>query len=442
MTHSQSSASKLQTFTARSNRADLVPLMPSLAASEAAQYPAYATNGSFLLSCRITKGAVCLQVFEWRQGIARFSHAGTCILTVEQRIGCNIRFLFRFSTNLFCNLYPSAENCIRMVEYVDQYIHTLSWQITSKSADITSEESCGDSIISGSKTLISIWQFHDDPGSFDQLPIIEVASENIKSRASRVHHIGKMTFTALIDGTVLLHEVVTKPNGRQSLSLISESTDLHKSYKCNDMLFCPQLNSVITCGNDGALAMFNIEKPKKISRKPVSKSSLTCLDMVNPNEVICGSLNGTLKHFDIRTDGYIGSYSNKSLSTLMCVQRNPHVNHLAIGGNDQGSIVLYDLRNVKSAVAEISAHRAAVTNVRYRPKDPNIVYSSSVDGDLFRWNLTPEFLVSHIPRKIESIGCTSDPLSITSFDVNYFGDMIYTADHGAIFYKKLNELGS
>lgn len=325
-----------------------------------------------------------------------------------------------------------------MVEYLDQHISTLSWQISSKTADLTAPDCCGDSIITGSRSLISVWQFQDEPTCFDQLPIVEVCNEKIPSRASRVHLIGKMAFTSLVDGSILLHEVVTEKNGRKSLNLISKTIDMHKSYKCNDMLFCPQLNSVITCGDDGSLAIFNIEKPQKITRKPVSKSSLKCMDMVNPNEVICGSLNGCLKHYDIRTDDCIGSYSNQGLSTLMCIQRNPNVNHLAIGGNDQGSIIIYDLRNDRSAIAEISAHTAAITKVKYRPRDSNIVYSSSVDGDLFRWNLSPEFIVNHIPKKVESIGCTSDPLSITSFDVNYFGDMLYTTDHGAIFYRKLD----
>lgn len=328
-----------------------------------------------------------------------------------------------------------------MVEYIDQHIHNLSWQVSSKTADITAPDCCGDHIISGSNSSISIWQFHDEPACFDQLPIIEVASEKTPAKVSRVHHIGSMTFSALANGTVFLHELVTKRQGHKSLVLISRTDNLHHSYKCNDMLFCAQLNSVITCGNDGALGMFNIEKPDKVNHKFVSKSSLKCMDMVNPNEVICGSLNGGLKHYDIRTEECVGSYSNQNLSSLLCIQRNPNVNHLAIGGNDQGSIIIYDLRNDRSAVAEISAHSAAVTNIKYRPRDSNIVYSSSVAGDLFRWNLCAEIPANYIPKKVESIGCTQDPLSITSFDVNHLGDMIYSTDHGAIFYKKLNEVG-
>lgn len=329
-----------------------------------------------------------------------------------------------------------------MVEYIDQQINHLSWQLASKSADITAPDHCGENIISGSKTGISIWQFIDAAENYDRLPIMEAASEKTTSEVCKVHLIGNIAFAALLDGTVLLHELVTESrNNRKFLKLLSETENLHSNYKCNDMLFCPQTNSVITCGNDGGLSCFNIEHSQKVTSKIISESSLKCLDIVTPNEVICGTLNGTLKHFDLRTFHCIGTFANQSLSTLLCLQRDPNVNHLATGGNDQGSIIMYDLRNQNSALAQIAAHDAAITNVRYRPKDSNILYSSSCDGELFRWNLNTEFTANQIPRKVESVASLSDVISITSFDVNYLGDMIYTTDHGAIYYHRVNEIG-
>ena len=262
-----------------------------------------------------------------------------------------------------------------MVEYIDQQINHLTWQVATKSADITAPDYCGDSVISGSKTAVSIWQFIDDPGTFDQLPIIEVASERTHTSVCKVHLIGKVAFSALIDGTVTLHELMAERNNQKSLRIISQTNRLHSNYRCNDMLFCAQTNSVITCGNDGAISSFNIEHPKKVNSKQVSECSLKCMDIISPNEIICGTLNGCLKHYDLRIHDCIGTFANPSLSTLMALQRNPNVNHLATGGNDQGSIIIYDLRNQNSALAEISAHSAAITNVRYRPKDSNILYS-------------------------------------------------------------------
>lgn len=326
-----------------------------------------------------------------------------------------------------------------MVEYIDQQISNLSWQVAAKSADGTAPENCGENIISGSKTHISIWQFVDDPNNHAQLPIIEATSEKIPAAACKVHLIGNIAFTALVNGTVYLHELVSEDKSRKYLKVISETKNLHPNYRCNDILFCAQTNSVITCGNDGAISSFNIEHPNKITSKVMSGSSLKCMDIVTPHEVICGTLNGSLKHYDLRTYECVGTFANQSLSSLLCLQRNPNVNHLAIGGNDQGSIIMYDLRNENMAMAQISAHSSAVTNVRYRPKDPNILNSSSCDGELFRWNLNAEFNTSQVPRKVESIGCVSEPLSITSFDVNHLGDMVYTTDHGAIFYHKLND---
>lgn len=330
-----------------------------------------------------------------------------------------------------------------MVEYIDQQINHLAWQLSGKTADITSADNFGEHLISGSKDCVSIWQFLDSPGTiYDQLPIAEVACEKTPSSVCKVQLIGHVAFSTLVNGTVQLHELVTEPNSSKFLKPISSTSNLHGNYRCNDMLFCAQTNSVITCGNDGALSRFNIEQPRKITSKQVSQSSLKCMDLVNPNEVICGTLNGCLKQYDLRSYECIGSYANQTLSTLICLQRNPNVNHLATGGNDEGSIIIFDLRNKNTALAQISAHSGAITQVRYRPRDPYVLYSSSCDGELFRWNLQAEFTTAnHIPKKVESIGCISDPMSITSFDVNHIGDLVYTADHGAIYYHKLKEYG-
>lgn len=329
-----------------------------------------------------------------------------------------------------------------MIEYIDQHINHIAWQLSAKTADTTGVDNFGEHLISGSKDCISIWQFLDSPAIYDQLPIAEVACEKTTAPACKVQLVGHVAFSALTNGTVQLHELVGEQNNSKYLKLISTTSKLHGNYRCNDMLFCAQTNSVITCGNDGALSSFNIDHPQKSTTKHVAQSSLKCMDLVTPNEVICGTLNGCLKHYDLRTHDCIGSYANQTLSALMCLQRNPNVNHLATGGNDEGSIIMFDLRNPNTALAQISAHSGAITHVRYRPRDSYILYSSSCDGELFRWNLHAEFTnANHIPKKVESIGFTSDPMSITSFDVNHIGDLVYTADHGALFYHKLKEFG-
>lgn len=328
-----------------------------------------------------------------------------------------------------------------MVEYIDQQINHLSWQVAAKSADITAPDCCGDNVISGSKSGISIWQFVDTPGTYDQLPIAEVSKERTPASVCKVNLIGDIAFSALVNGTVLLHELADRGD-RKSLEVISETKNLHGNYRCNDLLFCAQTNSVITCGNDGSISTFKIDQPKKIENNQVSESSLKCMDMISPNEIICGTLSGCVKHYDLRTYKCVGTFASQSLSSIRCLQRNPNVNHLATGGNDRGSIIIYDLRNQNSALIQISAHNAAITTVRYKQRDSNILYSSSSDGELFKWKLNTEFTTNQTPRKVESISCTGDPISITSFDVNHLGDMIYTTDHGAIFYHKLDEVSN
>lgn len=319
-----------------------------------------------------------------------------------------------------------------MVEYIKEPIIHLSWQLASKSSDITESDCCGDCIIAGTKSGVSIWKFLDTPGTYDQLPIAEMVNVKVESDVCRVKLIGNLAFVALANGTVILYELSTHNGNPKDLIPISRTSNLHSKYKCNDMLFCPQTNSVITCGNDGAVSEFNLEHNDKVVSRRVSNTSLKCMDKISPSQIICGSLNGTLKLIDRRVMECVESFSNQTLSTITCIQRNPHVNHLVIGGNDQGSIMLYDLRNQGSIMSQMSAHSAAITDIRYRPRETDTFYSSSCVGELFKWNTS----ANQISKRVEAIGCLSDLLTITSFDVNYLGDLIYTTDHGAIFYHK------
>lgn len=319
-----------------------------------------------------------------------------------------------------------------MVEYIKDPINHLTWQVASKSADITDLDLCGDCIISGTRNAVSIWKFLDDPGTYDQLPIAEVVSHPVEHDVRKVRLLGNLAFVALNNGSVILLELINMTDNLWRLSPLSRTNNMHGTYKCNDMLFCAQTNSVITCGNDGAIAEFELEHHDRFLSRKVSDSSLKCMDKINPNQVVCGTLNGALKLIDRRVGECVENFSNQTLSSVTCIQRNPYVEHLVIGGNDQGSIMLYDLRNLGSIMSQISAHSAAITDIKYRPRETDTFYSSSCVGELFKWNTS----ANQISKRVEAIGCLSDSLSITSFDVNYLGDLIYTTDHGAIFYHR------
>lgn len=319
-----------------------------------------------------------------------------------------------------------------MVEYIKDPINHLSWQVANKSADLTESDYCGDCIIAGTKAAVSIWKFLDSPGTYDQLPIAEMVSVEVERPVCKVKLLGNLAFVALTSGTVILYELATHESSHKELVFLSRTSNLHPNYKCNDLLFCPQTNSVITCGNDGAVSEFNVEHNEKVVSRKVSDTPLKCMDKIDPNQIICGSLNGNLKMIDRRIMECVENFSNQTLSSITCVQRNPYVNHLVIGGNDQGSIMLYDLRNQGSIMSQMSAHSAAITDIRYRPRETDTFYSSSCVGELFKWNTS----ANQISKRVEAIGCLSDLLTITSFDVNYLGDLIYTTDHGAIFYHK------
>lgn len=327
-----------------------------------------------------------------------------------------------------------------MVEYIDQNILTMQWQRTTNPADMTLFDYKSEYMISGSEQTVSLWRFVDNPDQYEQLPIIEETFENVDNSVSQVHLIGKLAFVALSNATVSLYELVDGDN-RKCLNKISSTKNLHNNQACTGMIFSPQMNSVITCGQDGCISQFDIDKQTiKPKSTKVALESLECIDAINANEVICGTLTGSLKHFDFRSGKVVGSFSSKNQSTLCCVQRNPNVNHLAVAGNDDGYINLYDLRSQDFAVAKLSVHNSAVTCIKYQPRASDIMYSSSADGFLLRWSISPDFSSNNSP-KADTLVSTGDYFSINCFDVDQQSHLIYATDQETIHYRKSDCFG-
>lgn len=331
-----------------------------------------------------------------------------------------------------------------MVEFVDQMISRVSWQTTAKDIARFTSETQGSLLISGScdhgnKNKANIWKFLSSPsGTFEQLPMIEAASVEVDTDVTQALLVGKVAFVSLANGTVLLYEY-SDHGIHNTLSLISETPNLHTGYHCNDMLFCSPTNSVITCGSDGNINCFCIERHQTTTSYRIANTAINCIDMVSQNEIICGTLTGHLKHFDLRAKKCIKSLASQKQSSALSIKRNPNVLHYVTCGNSDGLLSLFDLRNDQTSMAQIAAHDAAISQIRYKPGESNILFSSSFDGQLLRWNFNSEFVTDQKPKKVEYIASRGDCLPINSFDVNVNGDMIYACDNEALYYLKIDE---
>lgn len=323
-----------------------------------------------------------------------------------------------------------------MVEFIDHNLNSIRWQVSADPDNLSPFDFNSQYVIGGSHKNVSVWKFQDDPANYQRMPIVEVASESTESPVVQVMLVGKTAFVALRSGIVVLFELDDagdKP--RKELIPISKTPLMHNGKQCNGLLFSPQLNSVITCGADGSISHCDIEKNRKTAVKThhISDSSIKCIDSITPNQIVCGTQQGSLIHHDLRTSRPIEVYECKGHSALTCVQRNPNVNHLVVGGNDEGFINLYDLRHQQFAVAKIPTHDAAITGLKYQPRVSDSFYSSSCDHVLMKLNMPADFTSIQKP-KADILVAGDDSVSITCFDVNQQGNLIYATDVEVLYY--------
>ena len=50
---------------------------------------------------------------------------------------------------------------------------------------------------------------------------------------------------------------------------------------------------------------------------------------------------------------------------------------------------MWDMRKVDAALVQLAAHDSCVTELQYKENETNVVFSSSLDGKLIRWNFLP-----------------------------------------------------
>lgn len=95
-------------------------------------------------------------------------------------------------------------------------------------------------------------------------------------------------------------------------------------------------------------------------------------------------------------------------------------------GNDQGLLRIIDLRNTSKDLQLIAAHQAPITELQYKSSDPNTIITSSLDGELLKW----QFSVDTTSIDVCSIfgNGTKCDSAILSFDLNSNDMLAFSTD--------------
>lgn len=285
----------------------------------------------------------------------------------------------------------------------------------------------------GSSNKLIVWTSGKCPQVMNGSSTCELkqqSEENFRGDVTRVCPFkGSMVAAASSDGHITVYNL----NSYQ-LDQVCQTNVFPSS--CNDVVWSELNHSLIAAGDDGQVSFLELSrlsaKPKSVK---ISQTPITSLDLVSSNEIICGNSAGHLKVIDMRKGTVVMSLPN-TLSSIQVVKRNPSNGHLVVSGNESGNVCLWDLRSEGSILVQFSAHDSLITELQYKENESNIIISSSLDGQLLKWNLLPSCQLQSVDSLVSPQSAAGP--SITCFHLNPLGnEIVYGTDNEVLSFTSL-----
>lgn len=82
----------------------------------------------------------------------------------------------------------------------------------------------------------------------------------------------------------------------------------------------------------------------------------------------------------------ISCQNEKSSNCVNCISYHPTQNHIVLGGSEEGSITVWDLRKPNYPASYFTAHKLGITELAFHKSQTNKVLTASESGELWLWN--------------------------------------------------------
>ncbi|CAI5760312.1 unnamed protein product [Candida verbasci] len=147
-------------------------------------------------------------------------------------------------------------------------------------------------------------------------------------------------------------------------------------------------SSFLSGSLDSQIAYWDISKPST----PIQlfKSHSGAVNDISSLEFrkLIGSVSddSTTQFHDLRTsENPIISIENKHIQN--CISFHPSVDTLYVTGGKDNIVNLYDIRNYKIPFRKFYGHNDSISQLKWDPNSPNLLYSSGIDKRILQWDL-------------------------------------------------------
>lgn len=192
-----------------------------------------------------------------------------------------------------------------------------------------------------------------------------------------------------------VHQAVEEDQIRR----IAHSERLHE-FKCSQTNApCTAISvygtDIATVGEDGRLNVLSANNLRQVKRTIEADSmSLMAASFVNQHQVVTANRMGVIRMFDVRTaaDGQpkisfmAASQDSKSSNFVSAMATHPMQQHILICGSEEGSITVWDLRQLNYPASYLSAHETPITDIGFHRQDPSKLFTAAEGGEVWMWS--------------------------------------------------------
>ncbi|KAG5887490.1 hypothetical protein JTB14_023676 [Gonioctena quinquepunctata] len=186
------------------------------------------------------------------------------------------------------------------------------------------------------------------------------------------------------------------------------SKHLNVGFSCNDVSWSPTDDHFLaTAATNGHVCVWNLNQTGKAVQEQDYQDHKRTVNKVNfhasePNRLISGSQDGTMRYFDIRFKSAVAVFYSNTES-VRDVQFSPHNPYSFSAVSDNGSVQLWDIRKPEKCFQQYTAHSGPVFACDWHP-EATWLATASRDKTIKVWDLTSKPTLEFTIHTIASIG--------------------------------------
>ncbi|XP_037945419.1 GATOR complex protein WDR24 [Teleopsis dalmanni] len=192
---------------------------------------------------------------------------------------------------------------------------------------------------------------------------------------------------------------VCNMRGGKNQNLSYSSNDVAWSFLDNNIIATAATNGVVSVWD---LSKFGRHKQLLVYNEHERTAHTVTFHSTEPNLLISGSQDGTIKCFDTRSEKSVVTYFSNSES-VRDVKFSPHTTNIFSAVSENGTVQLWDLRKWDKCILQFTAHSGPIYTCDWHPMK-NWLATGSRDKQIKVWNMDGKASLEHTIHTIAVVG--------------------------------------